>query len=84
MWFIAATVQPAGKEMWTPGHNAWQLWSLVVLYGLQLLFLLTQMPYNERFENVVQTVVAFNQGILPPPPPRLWSPSIKAYCIVLR
>ena len=26
------------------------------------MFIITQMPFNERFENVVQLVVTFNQG----------------------
>lgn len=62
LWLIGCTVQPAGEHMWQPGYNTWQLWAMVFLHGIQVLFLLTQMPYNDRFENVVQTVVSFNQG----------------------
>ena len=38
-------------------HAEFQLWLLTLVHVLQLAFLVLQMPFNDRFENIVQACV---------------------------
>ena len=40
-----------------------QLWGLSTIHVLQVVFILWQFPYNERIENGIQLIVAFQQGL---------------------
>ena len=44
------------------GTSDFAMWSLAVVHGIQAVFLITNLPINERVENVVQFMVTINQG----------------------
>jgi len=61
IWVIGSTVQDlthGALEEAVPK----QLYTLGALSYIQLGILVTQMPYNERFENIVQIIVTASQG----------------------
>ena len=60
IYCIGTTVQKV--DVAVPGAAQHSLWMLATVHLVQVLFILTQLPYNERFENIVQLVVSFNQG----------------------
>ena len=61
VWLIGSTVEATNNP--DPTSKVAQLWAIAVVHALQLLLLVTEMPYNERFENFVQAVVTVNQGV---------------------
>lgn len=46
-----------------PTESTVQIWTLAGLLGLQLLFLVTQYPFNDHLENWVQMIVTVQQGM---------------------
>ena len=64
IWLIASTIDqemasnPATAHLGAP---AWVLVGLMAVNGVQILFLLTNMPFNDYIENLVQMVVSLQQ-----------------------
>ena len=60
IYCIGTTVKKV--DLVEPGGAHLSLWGLAAIHLVQVLFIITQLPFNERFENIVQMVVTFNQG----------------------
>ena len=66
IWIIASTVDEelaSNPDTAHIGAPAAVLVSLITMNGLQMLFLLFSMPFNDIVENVVQAVVALQQSL---------------------
>ena len=61
IWVLASTVK--STEQPVRADNLYQFLLLGVMQLMQLGFIGWQHPYNERTENIVQGVVAFQQGV---------------------
>jgi hypothetical protein len=64
IWLIGSSVKASADD--DPSHPSDQrpaLWCLCALHIAQALFLITQFPFNERFENIVQFFTSGCQGM---------------------
>jgi len=60
---IGTTIKTKKLASTNPGIDAEvQLWLLVILHAFQELFLITQLPFSDHIENLVQMIVTFQQG----------------------
>ena len=63
IWIIGSTVKSASAEgIPEPASSSIQLYMLAGSNYILCIFLIWQFPFNERFENLIQTIVSFCQG----------------------
>ncbi len=62
IWIIGTTVKPRAEAKVGSDAAEYQLWLLGIMYGMQCIYLFLFLPFNDKFENIIVGLVAFNQA----------------------